>query len=180
MIKVITGPMYSAKSSRLISEYNNIWNKDRVMLFKPSKDVREFSRIHSRDSKKDIPCLVISDLSDILNKINDSTSTIFIDEIQFLTGSVDVLTSLSIDKEIDFYIAGLSQTSEQKPFGIMPDVLAVADEIEHCVAYCFDCNKHNAKYTYCLEDKKDEVLVGNSMYIPLCVQCLNKRRNNKQ
>lgn len=174
MIKVITGPMYSAKSSRLISEYNNIWNKDRVKCFKPSKDTREFSRIHSRDSKSDIPCKVISDLNDIVEYIDENTSTVFIDEVQFLTGSVKVLSELSL-KGVDFYIAGLNQTSEQKPFGIMPDVLAVADEIEHCVAYCYDCNKHNAKYTYCLQDKNEDVLVGNNMYIPLCSSCLYKR-----
>lgn len=177
MIKVITGPMYSAKSSRLINEYNNIWNKSRVKLFKPSKDTREFSKIHSRDSKSDIPCKVISDLNDILKEIDDNTSTVFIDEVQFLTGSVDVLTSLSVDNGIDFYIAGLNQTSEQKPFGIMPDILAVADEIEHCVAYCYDCNKHNAKYTYCLQNKTEDVLVGSTMYIPLCSQCLYKRKH---
>ena len=176
MIKVFTGPMYSGKSLRLISEYNNIWNKDRVKVFKPSKDTREYSKLYSRSSKSDIPCKVISDLNDILDNLDDNTSTIFIDEVQFLSGSVDVLTSLSL-KGIDIYIAGLSLTSELKPFGLMPDILAVADEIEHCVAYCFDCNKHNAKYTYCLIDKQDDILVDGktSIYLPLCSQCLSNR-----
>ena len=65
--------MYSAKSSRLINEYNNIWNKSRVKLFKPSKDTREFSKIHSRDSKSDIPCKVISDLNDMVTIKNLSS-----------------------------------------------------------------------------------------------------------
>ena len=87
-----------------------------------------------------------------------------------------VLLYLSIVKNIDFYIAGLSLTSEQIPFGIMPNILAVADEIVHLKASCSDCNKTNAIYTYCLEEKENDILVGSTMYIPLCRDCLCKRR----
>lgn len=179
MIKVFTGPMYSDKSNSLIEEYKKIWDKSRVLCFKPSKDTREFSKIHSRNNSLDIPCIVIKDLSEINNYLQDNTSTIFIDEVQFLTGNPELLLLYSIDRDIDIYIAGLSLTSEQTPFGIMPEVLAYADEVVHLQACCSDCNKHNATLTYCLEEKTGDILVGSSMYVPLCAPCLVKRKTRR-
>lgn len=179
MIKVFTGPMYSDKSNCLIEEYKKIWDKSRVVCFKPSKDTREFSKIHSRSNDTEIECHVIKDLSDMIMYIDKNTTTIFIDEIQFLTGNPEGLLFYSIYMDMDIYISGLSLTSEQSPFGIMPGVLAVADEIVHLKAYCSDCNKKEATFSYCLEEKQGDVLVGSSMYVPLCPKCLRKRKDRK-
>ena len=174
MIKVFTGPMFSGKSTALIETYASIWNKETCMCFKPSKDNRDFSRLYSRNIKKPVDALVVKDLSEIPKLLKDNTRTLFIDEIQFLTGDVKVLVDLSVNNDIDVYVAGLNMTSEQKPFGLMPQVMAVADEIQICKATCFDCNRP-AQYTYCIADKTEEILVGSKEYIPLCKTCLNKR-----
>lgn len=177
MIKVFTGPMFSGKSTMLIETYNKIFNKNKCLCFKPSKDKRDYSRLYSRDMKETIPAIVISDLSEIQKHIKEDTRTVFIDEVQFLSGDGSSLIDLSINKDIDIYIAGLSLTSELKPFGSMPNILAIADEVEHFKAYCYDCNKHNAVYTYCIADKSEDILVGNSQYIPLCSDCYRKRNS---
>ena len=177
MIHVKTGPMFSSKSASLIERYNNIWNKEKVMCFKPKIDDRDLGIIKSRTSKEQIEAYCINDLSEILNYIKPNTMTIFIDEIQFLTGDVRLLLNLSINRDIDFYICGLNMTSEQVPFGIMPSVLAIADDIEILPASCFDCNK-DAYFTYFKAGvKTDEVVVGSDQYIPLCANCLRKRYN---
>ena len=46
-------------------------------------------------------------------------------------------------------------------------------------ADCEDCGK-DAEYTYCLVNKKDEILVGSDEYIPLCRDCLYKRLKSKE
>lgn len=66
-------------------------------------------------------------------------------------------------------------TSEQKPFGIMPNILAVSDEIEICKGYCTICNRL-ASYTYFEGNKDNDIVVGDSLYINLCEDCLRKRR----
>ena len=168
MIHVKTGPMFSSKSAGLIERYNNIWNKEKVMCFKPKVDNRDFGIIKSRTSKEQI--------EGVQNKIIE-TMTIFIDEIQFLTGDVRILLNLSINKDIDFYICGLNMTSEQVPFGIMPNILAIADDIDILPASCYDCNK-DAYYTYYKEGvKTSDIVVGSDQYIPLCANCLRKRCN---
>lgn len=176
MIHVKTGPMFSSKSASLIERYNNIWNKEKVMCFKPKVDDRDMGIIKSRTSDIKIPAICINNLDEIYDHIDEKTRTIFIDEIQFLDGDVSVLLNLSINNDIDFYISGLNMTSEQKPFGIMPQVLAVADEIEILPASCFDCNKDASYSYYEAGDKSGTILVGSDGYIPLCASCLKKRQ----
>lgn len=180
MIHVKTGPMFSSKSAVLIERYNNIWNKDRVVCFKPKVDSRDYGIIKSRTSETKIDAICIEKLEDIYKYIDSATRTIFIDEIEFLEGDVHVLLDLSINYDIDFYISGLNMTSEQEPFGIMPNVLAIADEIEILPASCYDCNKDAAYTYYELQDKRDTVKVGNDGYIPLCASCLKKRREKEK
>ena len=97
-------------------------------------------------------------IDDILNYIKKNTRTIFIDEGNFLKGDVGILTDLSIDKNIDIYVCGLNMTSEQKPFGIMPSILSVSDEIEICKGYCTECNRP-ASYTYFEGGKNKDIVV---------------------
>ena len=118
-------------------------------------------------------------LKDIYEHIKKNTRTIFIDEANFLKGDVSVLIDLSINKNIDIYVCGLNMTSEQKPFGIMGDILAVSDYIEIKKSYCTICNRE-ASYTYFEGDKNKDIVVGDSGYISLCEECLRKKRKNEE
>ena len=178
MITVYTGPMFSGKSAGLLNAYDNIWNKDNVLAFKPKTDTRDFGVIKSRKSSILINAFCIKDLKEMKKHITKNTKTIFIDEIQFLSGDVSEILKLSIDKDIDFHIAGLNMTSEQKPFGIMPNVLSIADHIYIYKAVCFDCNKE-ASFSFYEKEKHGDELVGSNGYLPLCRNCLRKRRKKK-
>lgn len=175
MIKVFTGAMFSGKSTALVDTYMNIWNKKSCKCYSPKKDTRSGATLKSRNISEGIPAKAISNLSEIIDDFSEETRTIFIDEAQFLTGDVNCLVKLSTEFDIDIYVAGLNMTSEQEPFGIMAQILAVADEIQICKAVCYDCNK-SANYSFCLKEKDEEILVGNNEYIPLCGKCLVKRR----
>ena len=175
MINIYTGPMFSGKSNGLLNAYDNIWNKSNVVAFKPKFDDRDYGVIKSRKSAVSIEAICINDLEEISEHISSSTKTIFIDEAQFLTGDVKCILDLSIDRDIDFYISGLNMTSEQKPFGIMSDLLAIADSITIFRAVCFDCNKE-AQYSFYKYEKTSDRLVGSDDYVPLCRKCLIKRR----
>ena len=129
MITVITGPMYAEKSKYLIEKYNEIEEKEKIKCFKPSKDKRTKTKIKSRALKQEIEANVIEKFEDIINYIDDNVEYIFIDEVQFLNGNFNILEKLSIERDIDIYIAGLSKTDKQRPFGEMPYRLALADKI---------------------------------------------------
>lgn len=176
MIKSFIGPMYSGKSDALIGIYTRIWNKDLVCAFKPRKDTRDGEQIKSKSYEATIPAIFIDDVSEIKNIVLErGAKTVFIDEAELLTGDVRELVDLSVLFDVDFYIAGLNMTSEQKPFGIIGDILAVSDEVENIQGFCQDCNKAS-KYSYYVgEDKTGDVLVGDNNYISLCPTCLKNR-----
>lgn len=180
MIKSFVGPMYSGKSDALISIYQKIWNKELIMAFKPSKDTRDGKYIKSKNYEVKIPAEYIDDLSEIKNKIhNKNIRTIFIDEAQFLAGDVAEIAALSIYYDIDFYIAGLNMTSEQKPFGIMGDLMAISDDVEIITGFCQDCNKPS-RYSFYEPEKTEDVVVGDTGYVSLCPTCIRKRITRRE
>jgi len=174
MIKTFTGPMFSGKTSALLTVYFNMWNKKNIMCFKPKMNTRD-DGIKSKNIRENVPAIEIEDLKEIPNLLNKNTRTIFIDEANFLKGNVSILTELSIEKNIDIYIAGLNMTSEQKPFGIMPEILAISDYIEVFKSYCTICNRE-ASFTYFEGTKDEDIIVGDTGYISLCEDCLRKKK----
>lgn len=176
MIKSFVGPMYSDKSAHLVEIYNSIWNKAIILAFKPKIDTRDGSAIKSKKyAGIEIPAIFVDSIEEIKKHvITSNCRTVFIDEAQFLTGDVHELVDLSVILGIDFYIAGLNMTSEQEPFGIIPNILAVSDDIVIVNGYCQDCNKPSV-YSYSLDTEKiEKIKVGNE-YISLCPSCLKRR-----
>ncbi|MBQ2639253.1 MAG: hypothetical protein IJF92_00605 [Bacilli bacterium] len=174
MITVYTGPMFAGKSSKLIEKYASIHNVHRVLAFKPSKDTRDKTKIKSREYIKTIDAIVIKKFEDILKYVSNDCKVIMIDEAQFIEGDPKVLLNLSIKEEADIYVAGLSLTSEQEPFGKMPEILALADRIIFIQSDCHFCGRP-AQFTKCLEKKDEEILVGSDQYIPVCKYCMRDR-----
>lgn len=180
MIISITGPMFSGKSTKLLEEYTNIIKSEEntyprnILCFKPSKDKRDKTKIRARNIEKQIEAIVITKFDEILKYVKEDTKYIFIDEAQFINGNFNILNKLSIEKGIDIYVAGLNQTSEQRPFGTMPYILAISDDIYNLKPKC-KCGKV-AYYTYCKEKKNEDVLIGDKEYIPVCRKCLLKEK----
>lgn len=173
MIKFYTGAMFAGKSTALFDEYNKIEDKQNIICFKPSKDIRDFGKIKARNIQQQITAIIIKNFEDILKHIKDTTKYIFIDEIQFIKGDYKILTELSLQGRT-IITAGLSMTSELKPFGSAPNIIAVADEIIVLKAVCNECGD-DAFYTYCKENKNGDILVGNKKYEPLCQKCYMRR-----
>ena len=175
MITTFVGPMFSGKSDSLINIYNKIWNKNIVIAFKPANDSRDENFIKSKNWETKIPAFYIKDLSEMRAFLEGGKyKTVFIDEAQFLEGDTSVLTDLSVRYDIDFYIAGLNMTSEQNPFGIMPKILAVSNNVQVITGFCEECNKPSY-YTYYDGEKSGDVLVGDNKYKSLCPACLAKK-----
>lgn len=175
MIKTFVGPMHSGKTAALMLEYNKIYNKEHVKCFKPFLDTRDVGYIRSNDFPTKIPCIGIEKFSDILKHIDKNVKTIFLDEAQFVKGSVNPLLKLSMEMDIDVYVVGLNMTAELKPFLVMPKIMAISDEVKVIKASCYDCGR-DANYTY-YDGVKGTIAVGNQGYYPLCSKCYNIRRN---
>lgn len=169
MLTVITGPMFSGKSEKLIDVYNKIYNKETVIAFKPSKDKRDGTYIRTRGNSVKVPAKVIQDYKEILDY--KDYKVILIDEAQFIKGNSKILSYLSEVKRCDIYVAGLTLTSEQLIFGSLANILLSADRVINLTASCHYCGRP-AKFTKCLVDKIETELIGSDEYVPICGQCL--------
>jgi len=187
-LKLILGPMFSGKSTKLIElirKYKII--KYKIMIIKNLIDTRysDVSEIvsHNKDSE---PCICLSNLNDIFNNNNanylaqyNESKVIFIEEAQFFTDLYSfVLKAIQDNKTV--FVVGLNGDSNQKNFGEIHQLLPLCDDIEllkACCKICMDetpalfskriCNNNN-------QNNENQIFVGAAEeYIPVCRKHFN-------
>lgn len=177
-LEVISGSMFSGKSEELIrrirrAELANL----KISVFKHRVDDRtsiEFISTHNGDKLK---AIAIENPEDMRNFINEETQIVAIDEVQFFTADI-VRTILDLVEEGKKVItAGLDLDFRGVPFGPIPPLLAVADQITKLYAVCMTCG-NDAHYSQRLIDgraaKFDDpiVLIGaQDVYQARCRDC---------
>ena len=175
MIRVITGPMRSGKSKVL----SLIYNKEPGIACTAALDTRNPGCIQSRAKGfKPIPAIPIEDLADI--PFTDS-KIFYIEEVQLIK---DEHNTLSVIKYLSqhgwtFYFSGLDEDSDQKPFGIMPQLINIADEVLPLTADCELCGEP-ASHTKCRIKKDTTILCGDDIYYPICDNCLKGGENHEE
>ena len=170
-LKVITGPMFSGKSSRLIDVHSKFLARGAsICAINHNADDRYGTWGITTHEGKTIHSLRLSRLNSILkNGLQVSHDVFLIDEGQFfpdLKGVVWLLVNFY--KKIVF-VAGLSGDFAMKPFGAIHELIAICDEVEKLTTTC-SCGKA-AHFTRRLSDEKDQLVVGNSNYTPVCRSC---------
>lgn len=172
-IEIICGSMFSGKTEELIRRIRRAQFANQIIkIFKPSIDVRySESEVVSHDSSS-IASTPVSSASDILNKI-DNAQVIGIDETQFFDESiVEVVTELA-NKGKRVIIAGLDMDFAGKPFGSIPKLMAIAEDVQKVHAICVKCG-NLANHSHRLSKNSDLVVLGEKdVYEPLCRQCFN-------
>lgn len=167
-INVYTGPMKCGKTQQILNEYKRqLIAGKRVKMFKPAIDTRAGKNVVASRNGIDIPATTISKLSD-LEKYD--VDVYCIDEFQFLKGNVNVIEQMATAGK-KFFIAGLNLTAEKKPFGKMPQLLTIADNVQMQTAICDNCKNDNAVYTYFIGGKDSEIVIGDKQYKSLCRHC---------
>lgn len=175
-INVYTGPMKCGKSQKIFNELKRqlIAGKD-IKVFKPLLDDRAGDNVISTRAGNSVKAINIQDISEIEKYDADSY---FIDEFQFLNGDVHVIDKMASSGK-KFYIAGLNLTSEKKIFGKMGDLMCIADNVEIMTSICEVCKSEEAVFTYFKGKKDNDIVVGDSQYLPVCRNCYNKLINGE-
>ena len=172
-IEVICGSMFSGKTEELIRRMKRAqFAKQTVEIFKPCIDVRySEDKVVSHDSHS-IHSTPISSPSQMLELSND-VEVVGIDEAQFFDNSlIDVVQTLA-NRGIRVIIAGLDTDFLGKPFGPMPALMAVAEDIQKVHAICVKCGSP-ANHSHRLSKSEELVLLGEKdEYEPLCRHCFN-------
>ncbi|OJU51183.1 MAG: thymidine kinase [Bacteroidales bacterium 45-6] len=173
-IEVVCGSMFSGKTEELLRRLKRAKiAKQKVEIYKPAIDTR-YSEVEvvSHD-KNSIVCTPVEHSSNIL-LLSSNVEVIGIDEAQFFDAGLPEVCQQLADQGIRVIIAGLDMDFKRKPFGPMPQLCAIADDVTKVHAVCVKCGAL-ANYSYRLVANEKQVMLGEtSEYQPLCRRCYNQ------
>jgi thymidine kinase len=103
--------------------------------------------------------------------LSSEAEVVGIDEAQFFDqGLVEVCLQLA-DQGTRVIVAGLDMDFKRNPFGPIPALCAVADDVTKVHAICVECGRL-ANYSHRLVENDKQVLLGETEeYRPLCRRC---------
>ena len=170
-IEVICGSMFSGKTEELIRRLKRakIANQ-RVEIFKPKIDTRyDEAKVVSHDANFILSTPI--EHSSRLLELTEGVNVIGIDEAQFFDADLPENCQRLALRVIRIIVAGLDMDFRGKPFGPMPNLLAVAEYITKVHAICQHCG-NLATHSYRLSNNPDTVVLGEKdTYEPRCRTC---------
>lgn len=174
-IEVICGSMFSGKTEELIRRLKRVKiANQKAEIFKPSIDVRYHTTdIVSHDTNVIQSTPVDSSLTILL--LAQEVDVVGIDEAQFFDAEIVSVCEKLVLRGIRVIVAGLDMDYTGKPFGPMPNLLAIADYITKLHAICVQCgNIANISYRKTVTD--GQILLGEKdQYEPRCRTCYSKQ-----
>lgn len=173
-IEVVCGSMFSGKTEELIRRLKRAeFAKQRVEIFKPALDTR-YSEIevvsHDRNSIMSTPV----DSSSSILLLSSDIDVVGIDEAQFFDDGLVAVCNELANKGIRVIVAGLDMDFKGVPFGPIPALCAIADEVTKVHAICVRCGAL-AYVSHRLVNNEKRVTLGEQAeYEPLCRECYRK------
>ena len=179
-IEVVCGSMFSGKTEELIRRMRRAeFARQKVEIFKPAIDTRYSDEDVVSHDKHAIHSTPVGSSTQIL-LMADDIDVVGIDEAQFFdNGIVDVCNQLAYNG-VRVIVAGLDMDFKGVPFGPMPALCAIADDVTKVHAICVRCGKL-AYVSHRIVAGDRQVMLGETAeYEPLCRECYRKLQNNKQ
>ena len=167
-IEVVCGSMFSGKTEELIRRMKRAeFARQKVEIFKPAIDTRYSEEDVVSHDQHSIPSTPIDSSSSIL-LLSSDIDVVGIDEAQFLDDRLPEVCNELANRGVRVIVAGLDMDFKGVPFGPMPALCAIADEVTKVHAICVRCGNR-------LVDNDKRVLLGETNeYEPLCRECYQK------
>jgi thymidine kinase len=139
-IEVICGSMFSGKTEELLRRVKRAQiARQKIQVFKPLIDSRySADHVQSHDANK-VLSRPVERARDILKLVEDTTRIVGIDEAQFFDDSIVEVAQKLANRGVRVICAGLDMDFRGQPFGPMPKLLAVAEDVTKLSAVCMVC-----------------------------------------
>jgi thymidine kinase len=151
-LEVICGSMFSGKTEELIRRLKRAdYAKQKVLALKHHLDKRRGAtptHLTSHAGNERFAFMVgdnIFGIEKILEMATNDIAVIGIDEVQFFSSEIVDVICLLIEQGKRVIVAGLDLDFRGEPFGTMPTLMAIADEVTKLKAICIRCG-HDAHY----------------------------------
>ncbi len=183
-IEVIAGPMFSGKSEELIRRLKRARiARQRVACFKPDIDLRYHRTAiasHSAQTHDAVTVAGVGELRRALYRQMPETEVVGVDEAQFLDDAIVQLAGELVHMGKRVILAGLDTTFTGDPFGPIPALMAIADEVTKLSAVCMVCGAP-AVHTQRLGKSRELVVVGAAgVYEARCRACFRPYLESQQ
>jgi thymidine kinase len=162
--------MFAGKTTELIRRVAEAEGAgENVRLYKPRLDTRhDDPAVYSHDGISSPAQWVGPDYS---TPFANGATVIALDEVQFFTLDIVPEVIRAVRRGVRVIAAGLDLTSQEEPFGPVPALLALADEVIKLRARCSQCG-NPATRSYRRVASDDKILVGGAdIYEPRCLSC---------
>ena len=158
-IEVICGSMFSGKTEELIRRLTRaLIAKQKVEIFKPKIDTRYHEEKIVSHADREIRSSPVNFANDILLLAGDC-DVVGVDEAQFFDESIVEVCNQLANSGKRVIVAGLDMDFEGRPFGPMPDLLAIAEFVTKVHAICSQTGEM-ASYSFRLNDDSAKVMLG--------------------
>lgn len=179
-IEIICGSMFSGKTEELIRRIKRakIANQ-KVHIFKPEMEVRYHKEKIVSHNDNRIDSTPINDPKEILKLVNQ-VDVVGIDEAQFFNLDLAKVCNQLANENKRVIIAGLDMDFLGNPFGVMPELMAMAELVTKVHAICVQCGTE-AQYSYRFSNTGNQVELGEKdLYEPRCRSCFNQGMKKQQ
>ncbi len=183
-LELIVGPMFASKTEALVEKIQDYkfltvpfvvfkWTNDARYGEEKRESLQEgFITTHNETK---IPAVAVNNANDIKRyldaKENKKIRTVLIDEGQFIEGVYDLVFKL-IPQGYKFHISGLARGYNRKPFGDIPSLMCLADNIDFRSSICVKCYEP-ATESHRIEASEGDTLIqpgGKGAYEARCLK----------
>ena len=163
--------MFSGKTKKLISVISEYIDKGKtVIVFKPQLDNRYADEAIVSHDKDEAEAYSVNRPSEILDLFHRA-DVVAIDEAQFFDATIVKVCETIASRGKTVVVAGLDMDYKANPFGPMPNLLCIADEIIKLNSVCTFCSGR-ARFSHRITKQEGQVLLGEKdKYVPLCRSC---------
>ncbi|MDI6772994.1 MAG: thymidine kinase [bacterium] len=177
-IEIICGSMFSGKTEELIRRVRRAQiARQRVAVFKHALDDRYTSGAITSHNGVRIEAMPITRSAEILDLVEPGTEVVAVDEVQFLDNEIGEVAETLAGRGIRVLLTGLDTDFRGVPFGPIPHLLAVAEEVTKLQAICMTCGAPASRTQRLVEGRAAHyddpvILVGaREAYEARCRRC---------
>lgn len=173
-IEVVCGSMFSGKTEELIRRMKRAqFAHQTVEIFKPAIDTRYSDDDVVTHEGISIPSTPVDNSSSIL-LLGSECDVIGIDEAQFFDENLVEVCNELARRGVRVIAAGLDMDFRGVPFGPMPALCAIADDVTKVHAICVRCGSQAYVSHRKVQNEKRVLLGEMNEYEPLCRDCYQK------
>jgi thymidine kinase len=141
-IEVICGSMFCGKTEELIRRVRRATiARQTVQVFKPEIDTRYGMERISSHNGENIAAQCVKTSQEILPLIHPNTTVVAVDEVQFFDEGIVHAAEYLAGHNLRVILAGLDLDFRAEPFGAMPVLMSLAEEVTKLRAICVVCGE---------------------------------------